>query len=156
MKTVTPAQLEDVLGRHERWLHGDNSSCRALLMQTLLSGLDLSYRNLSDSNLRNSDLSCSNLTYANLSTSKCAQAIFINTDLQNADMTGISAGYVNFRNANLTCVNFKNAELTCSNFRDAEFTYELSNAASLLNCIMDWDKAPWVTLHRDFRSIKFV
>ena len=51
MRTITKAELAEILDKHTKWLNDEDCGERADLSHASLSGADLSYANLSGANL---------------------------------------------------------------------------------------------------------
>ena len=62
--TMTQEELNEILGKHKKWLNNEPGGERADLSHSDLRGSNLSYSNLSACDLRGSNLSGCNLDYS--------------------------------------------------------------------------------------------
>lgn len=102
MKTVNADELKEILEKHELWLSGEPTGCRANL-----SCVDLSYVHLRDVNLSNANLYCADLRGAHLHHADLSNAILNDAELSealisDADLRGASLYGANLSGANMS------------------------------------------------------
>ena len=93
MKTVTQAELVEIIRLHKLWRDAVEGGVRADLSETDLRGTDLSganlrWANLSETDLRGTDLSGADLRWADLSRSDLSGAYLYGADLSKAYLSG--------------------------------------------------------------------
>ena len=89
-------ELKAILGKHLKWLRGEDGGERANLFGANLSEADLSRANLSRANLSEADLSRANLSEANL----------FGANLSEADLSEANLSRANLSRANLSRANY--------------------------------------------------
>ena len=87
----TPAELNQILADHAKWLLGEGGT------RANLSWANLSWANLSRANLSRADLSGANLSWANLSKANLSRA-----DLFRANLSGANLSWANLSGAYLS------------------------------------------------------
>ena len=100
-------ELKAILGKHFKWLRGENGGKRA----------DLSGADLSRANLSGADLSRANLFGANLSRADLSRA-----DLSRADLSGANLSRANLFGANLSRADLSGADLFGANLSRADLS----------------------------------
>ncbi len=93
------SQILRILTRHNEWLRNPNSGERAHLAGMILTGINLSGRELSQAHLANADLS--------------------GADLRGTIMTDVNLAGANLRGANLRGANLENSDLSEADLRGA-------------------------------------
>ena len=136
MKTYTPDELRDILGKHHKWLCGENEGARADLSCADLSSADISSAdlrcaNLSSADLRSADLSYANLSFADLSYAnlRCADPRCANLSYANLSFADLS--YTNLRCADLSSADLSSADLRCANLSSANLSSANLRSANL-------------------------
>lgn len=151
-------EFKKILAEHQLWL---DSKCergvharfarRSFSENIDFKGVRLSYSDLDSAVMRNCKLHGTDFTGANLN---CI--ILKGSDLTSVNLTDCVLCMSDLSDVDLTNANLTNADLAHADLTGAQFTNELLRADSLQDCVMDWDKAPWVTGHKDFKTIEFV
>ncbi len=112
-------ELKAILGKHLKWLRGEDGGERANLFGADLSGANLSRADLSGANLFEANLSGANLFEANL----------FEANLSRADLSGANLFEANLFEANLFRANLSGADLFEANLSGADlFEANLSRA----------------------------
>ncbi len=122
MRTITKAELAEILDKHKKWLNDEEGGERADLHEADLRGADLSHANLSYANLRHANLSHANLSYANLRHANLSGAYLSGANLRGANLSHANLSYANLRGANLSGANLSHANLSGANLRDANLS----------------------------------
>ena len=94
-------ELKAILGKHLKWLRGEDGGERANLF-----GANLSRADLSGANLSRADLSGANLFEANLSGANLFEANLFEANLSRADLSGANLFEANLSRANLSGANY--------------------------------------------------
>ena len=81
-------ELKNILGKHLKWLRGEDGGERAYLSGAYLSGANLSWANLSGAYLSGANLSWANLSGANLSGAYLSEAYLSGAYLSGANLSG--------------------------------------------------------------------
>ena len=117
-------ELKAILGKHLKWLRGEDGGERANLF-----GANLSRADLSGANLSRADLSGANLFEANLSGANLFEANLFEANLSRADLSGANLFEANLSGANLFEANLFEANLFRANLSGADlFEANLSRA----------------------------
>ena len=117
-------ELKAILGKHLKWLRGEDGGERANLF-----GANLSRADLSGANLSRADLSGANLFEANLSGANLFEANLFEANLSRADLSGANLFEANLSRANLSGANLSGANLFEANLFEANlFRANLSGA----------------------------
>ena len=117
-------ELKAILGKHLKWLRGEDGGERANLF-----GANLSRADLSGANLSRADLSGANLFEANLSGANLFEANLFEANLSRADLSGANLFEANLSGANLFEANLFEANLFRANLSGADlFEANLSGA----------------------------
>jgi hypothetical protein len=112
MKTFTPAQIQEILAKHQLWREGKESGERAdftgaLLVRANLAGANLTGVILADANLAGADLTRAYLMDADLT-----DAYFWGADLTGAFLTGANLAGANLTGAYIMDAYLMDADLT--------------------------------------------
>ena len=94
-------ELKAILGKHLKWLRGEDGGERANLF-----GANLSRADLSGANLSRADLSGANLFEANLSGANLFEANLFEANLSRANLSGADLFEANLSGANLSGANY--------------------------------------------------
>ncbi|WP_218174748.1 pentapeptide repeat-containing protein [Pseudomonas gingeri] len=101
MKTFTPEQLAEILGKHRAWLDDEEGGERADLGDANLGGAYLGGAYLGGANLRDANLRDANLRGAYLGGANLRGANLRDANLGDANLGGAYLGGANLRGANL-------------------------------------------------------
>ena len=119
MRTITKAELAEILDKHKKWLNGEEGGERADLHEA-----NLSYANLSDANLSRADLRGADLYYANL-----GGAILCDANLSGAILSGADLSRADLSRADLRCADLNEANLYGADLNEANlYGADLSRA----------------------------
>jgi len=115
---MTTKELNDVLGKHKKWINDEESGKRANLRGANLRGADLWGASLRDANLVGANLNAADLTGADLRDADLRGAKLRGADLSGADLAGANLTDANLRDANLSGANldFSGWPLWCGSF----------------------------------------
>ena len=102
-------ELKAILGKHLKWLRGEDGGERANLFGANLSRADLSRADLSGANLSRADLSGANLFEANLSGANLFEANLFEANLFRANLSGADLSGADLFEANLSGANLSGA-----------------------------------------------
>ena len=108
MRTITKAELAEILDKHTKWLNDEDGGERANLSEADLSGADL----------RDANLICADLSWADLSGADLSGA-----DLRDANLSWADLRSADLRSANLRCANLSDANLRSADLRGADIDY---------------------------------
>ena len=112
----TPAELNQILADHAKWLLGEGGT------RANLSWANLSRANLSGANLSWANLSWANLSRANLSGANLSWADLSGANLSWANLSGASLSWANLSWANLSKANLSRAYLFGANLSEANLS----------------------------------
>ena len=122
-------ELKAILGKHLKWLRGEDGGERANLFGANLSRADLSGANLSRADLSGANLSRANLSGANLFEANLFEANLFRANLSGADLFEANLSRANLSGANLSGANLFEANLFEANLFEANlFRANLSGA----------------------------
>ena len=122
-------ELKAILGKHLKWLRGEDGGERANLFGANLSGANLFGANLSRANLSGANLSRANLSGANLSGANLSRANLFGANLSGANLFGADLSGADLFGANLSRANLSRANLSGANLSGANlFGANLSRA----------------------------
>ena len=93
-------ELKAILGKHLKWLRGEDGGERANLFEANLSRADLSGANLFEANLSRANLSGANLSGANLFEANLFEANLFRANLSGADLFEANLSGANLSGAN--------------------------------------------------------
>ena len=99
-------ELKAILGKHLKWLRGEDGGERANLFGANLSRADLSGANLFEANLSRANLPGANLFEANLSGANLFEANLFEANLSRANLSGADLFEANLSGANLSGANY--------------------------------------------------
>lgn len=102
---MTRAELDIILGRHQKWINGEPGGKRAYLHGANLSGLDLSGLDLSRAYLSYADLTKTNLYNTNLHGTRLFRSNLTDADISHADLREAHLSEANLSGANLSGAN---------------------------------------------------
>ena len=112
----TPAELNQILADHAKWLLGEGGTRANLswanLSRANLSGANLSWADLSGANLSWANLSGASLSWANLSRANLSKADLFRANLSRADLSKADLFRANLSGANLSWANLSGAYLS--------------------------------------------
>lgn len=134
LRTVTPAELKQILIDHQAWLDGRGGRKADLgrvylrgadlrgasLSRAGLSGVDLHQAYLKEAGLSRADLSRASLRGANLSRADLSQADLSHADLSGANLSGANLGQANLGWANLSGADLSQARLKGASLNKAD------------------------------------
>ena len=113
MKILTKRRLNKILKDHYRWLCSNEAKGkRAYLINTDLSGANLSGADLSGANLSGADLRGANLRNAYLCGADLRDAYLCGADLNGANLSGANLRGAYLRGANLSYADLSGADLS--------------------------------------------
>ena len=122
-------ELKAILGKHLKWLRGEDGGERANLFGANLSRADLSGANLSRADLSGANLFEANLSGANLFEANLFEANLFRANLSGADLFEANLSRANLSGANLFEANLFEANLFRANLSGADlFEANLSRA----------------------------
>ena len=98
---MTPAELVEILYKHEDWLKGKRGGARANLALQEMCGLSLPGIQLAQAKLTGADLSNCNFSGANLSKADLFGANLLDSDFQNAVLNSADLRGAILRGCNL-------------------------------------------------------
>ena len=129
-------ELKAILGKHLKWLRGEDGGERANLFganlsRADLSGANLSRANLSGANLFGANLSRANLSGANLSRANLFGANLFGANLSGADLFGANLFGANLSRADLSGANLSRADLSGANLFGANLSRANLSGANL-------------------------
>ena len=110
-------ELKAILGKHLKWLRGEDGGERANLFGANLSRANLFWANLSGADLSGADLFGANLSRADLSGANLSRA-----DLSGANLFGANLSRANLSGANLSGANLSRANLFGANLSGANLS----------------------------------
>lgn len=129
-------------GQIERVKNGAKTCPRCNLFQADLSYMNLPWRTLNGARLRQADLSLSTMDHSNFSAAdlsvanmfggRFTRASFINTNLRNANMVGVYAGYADFTGADLTGACLSGANLTGAHINQRQLNSACGDESTIL------------------------
>ena len=154
-------ELKAILGKHLKWLRGEDGGERAnlsgaYLFEANLSGADLSEAylfganlseadlsraNLFGANLSEADLSRANLSRANLSRANLSRANLSGADLFEANLSGANLFRANLFEANLFRANLSGANLSGANYIEKAKNLFYPIACPEIGAFVGWKKA---------------
>ena len=144
-------ELKAILGKHLKWLRGEDGGERANLFGANLSRADLSGANLSradlsganlfEANLSGANLFEANLFRANLSGANLSGANLFRADLSGADLSGANLSGANLFRANLSGANLSGANLFRANYIEKAKNLFYPIACPEIGAFVGWKKA---------------
>ena len=115
-------ELKAILGKHLKWLRGEDGGERANLFGANLSRADLSGANLFEANLSGANLFEANLFEANLSRADLSGANLFEANLSRANLSGANLSGANLFEANLFEANLFRANLSGADLFEANLS----------------------------------
>ena len=149
-------ELKAILGKHLKWLRGEDGGERANLSganlsEANLSGANLSGANLSGANLSEANLFGANLSEANLSGANLSEANLSGANLFEANLSGANLSEADLFGANLSEADLSEANLSGANLSEADLfgAYYIEKAKNLfypiacpeIGAFVGWKKA---------------
>ena len=144
-------ELKAILGKHLKWLRGEDGGERANLSGAYLSGAylfeaNLSGADLSEANLFGANLSEADLSRANLSGAYLSGAYLFEADLSEANLFGANLSEADLSRANLSRANLSRANLSEANLSRANYIEKAKNlfypiACPEIGAFVGWKKA---------------
>ena len=129
-------ELKAILGKHLKWLRGEDGGERANLSGANLSGANLSRANLSGANLSRADLYGANLSGANLSGANLSRA-----DLYGANLSGADLSRADLSGADLSGANLSGANLSGAYYIEKAKNLFYPIACPEIGAFVGWKKA---------------
>ena len=124
-------ELKAILGKHLKWLRGEDGGERANLSGAYLFGAYLFEANLSRANLFGADLSRANLSRANLFEANLSEADLSEANLFGANLSEADLSRANLFEANLSEANLSEADLSEANLSEADLSRANLSRANL-------------------------
>jgi hypothetical protein len=124
-------ELKAILGKHLKWLRGEDGGERANLSGAYLSGANLSGAYLSGAYLSGAYLSEANLSGADLSEADLFGANLSEADLSRANLSGAYLFEANLSEADLSEANLSGADLFGANLSEADLSRANLSRANL-------------------------
>ena len=124
-------ELKAILGKHLKWLRGEDGGERA----------DLSGANLFEANLSRANLSGANLSRANLSGANLFEANLSGANLFEANLSGANLFEANLFEANLFEANLSRADLSRANYIEKAKNLFYPIACPEIGAFVGWKKA---------------
>ena len=144
-------ELKAILGKHLKWLRGEDGGERANLpganlFEANLSGANLSEANLFGANLSGASLFGANLSEANLSGANLSGANLFEANLFGANLSGANLFEANLFEANLFGANLSEANLSGADLSGANYIEKAKNlfypiACPEIGAFVGWKKA---------------
>ncbi len=122
MRTITKAELAEILDKHKKWLNNEEGGERADLHEADLYGADLCDANLREANLSRANLHEANLSYADLCCAVLSNADLSGADLHEANLCGADLHGTNLCGANLRYVDLHEANLRYVDLHEANLS----------------------------------
>ena len=129
-------ELKAILGKHLKWLRGEDGGERANLSGAYLSRANLSGAYLSEANLSEADLSEANLSGAYLFEANLSEA-----DLSEANLFGANLSEADLSRANLSRANLSRANLSRANYIEKAKNLFYPIACPEIGAFVGWKKA---------------
>ena len=144
-------ELKAILGKHLKWLRGEDGGERANLSEANLSEANLFGANLSEADLSRANLSGAylfeaNLSRANLSGANLSRANLSGANLSRANQSEADLSRANLSGANLFGANLSEADLSGANLSGANYIEKAKNlfypiACPEIGAFVGWKKA---------------
>ncbi|AZD93059.1 pentapeptide repeat-containing protein [Pseudomonas chlororaphis] len=136
MKTFTPEQLSEILGKHKLWLDDGEGGERADLRGANLGDADLRGANLRGANLRGANLGDANLGDADLRGANLRGANLRGANLGDADLRGAYLGEV--RNLNGATGNRREIKAIQCDLWPVTYTAERMQIGCQFHALAEW------------------
>ena len=139
-------ELKAILGKHLKWLRGEDGGERANLFGADLSGANLSRADLSGANLSGANLFEANLFEANLFRANLSGADLFEANLSRANLFEANLFEANLFRANLSGADLFRANLSRANLSGANYIEKAKNlfypiACPEIGAFVGWKKA---------------
>ena len=134
-------ELKAILGKHLKWLRGEDGGERANLFGADLSGANLSRADLSGANLFEANLSRANLFRANLSGADLFEANLSRANLFEANLFEANLFRANLSGADLFEANLSRANLSGANYIEKAKNLFYPIACPEIGAFVGWKKA---------------